>query len=117
MIKIIKKSVYIGVLLSLSSAIISCEEDFTDIGSNVISNTKFNTSTYTVEITAKNSPVEYVLSDNISRDPGQYLLGVHASSEYEKIEAFIISQIGISNSLQEWMMKIFMVQILLSLLQ
>jgi len=99
-IKIIKKSVYIGVLLSLFSAIISCEEDFTDIGSNVISSTKFNTSTYAVEITAENSPVESVSSDNISREPGEYLLGVHTSSEYEKIEASIVTQIGIGSSLQ-----------------
>jgi hypothetical protein len=98
--KIIKKSVYIGVLLSLFSAIISCEEDFTDIGSNVISNTKFNTSTYTVEIIAENSPVEDVIADNISREPGEYLLGIHASSAYEKIEASIISQIEINSNLK-----------------
>ena len=98
--KIIKKSVYIGVLLSLFSAIISCEEDFTDIGSNVISNTKFNTSKYTVEITAQNSPVEDVIADNISREPGEYLLGIHASSAYEKIEASIISQIEINSNLK-----------------
>lgn len=100
MIKIIKKSVYIGVLLSFFSAIISCEEDFTDIGSNVISNTKFNTSAYSVEIKAENSLVEYVLSDNITREPSEYLLGVHASSEYEKIEASVVSQIAIRNGLQ-----------------
>jgi len=99
-IKIIKKSVYIGVLLSFFSAIISCEEDFTDIGSNVISNTKFNTSAYSVEIKAENSLVEYVLSDNITREPSEYLLGVHASSEYEKIEASVVSQIAIRNGLQ-----------------
>jgi len=98
--KIIKKSVYIGVLLSLFSAIISCEKDFTDIGSNVISNTKFNTSKYTVEITAQNSPVEDVTADNISREPGEYLLGIHASSAYEKIEASIISQIEINSNLK-----------------
>lgn len=98
--KIIKKSVYIGILLSLFSAIISCEEDFTDIGSNVISNTKFNTSTYTVEIIAENSPVEDVIADNISREPGEYLLGIHARSAYEKIEASIISQIEINSNLK-----------------
>jgi len=98
--KIIKKSVYIGVLLSLFSAIISCEEDFTDIGSNVISNTKFNTSVYAVEITTENTPVESVTADNISKEPGKYLLGIHASSAYEKIEASIISQVGISSNLK-----------------
>jgi hypothetical protein len=98
--KIIKKSVYIGVLLSFFSAITSCEEDFTDIGSKVISNTKFNTNKYTVEITAENSPVESVSADNITIEPGEYLLGVHASTEYEKIEASIVSQIEINSSLK-----------------
>ena len=97
--KIIKKSVYVGVLLSLFSAIISCEEDFTDIGSDIISNTKFNTSTYTAEITVTNSPVESVSSDNITVEPGEYLLGVHATTDYEKLEASIISQIAISGGL------------------
>lgn len=99
MIKFIKKSVYVGVLLSVFSTIVSCEKDFTNIGSNVISNTKFNTSTYTVDITVKNSPIESMPSDNITKEPGQYLLGVHASTDYEKIEASIISQIAISTGL------------------
>ena len=99
MIKIIKKSIYVGVLLSIFSIVISCEEDFTNIGSSVISNTKFDTSIDTVEITVENSPIESMPSDNISFEPGEYLLGVHASTEYEKIEASIISQIAISTDL------------------
>jgi hypothetical protein len=98
-IKIIKKSIYVGVLLSIFSIVISCEEDFTNIGSSVISNTKFDTSIDTVEITVENSPIESMPSDNISFEPGEYLLGVHASTEYEKIEASIISQIAISTDL------------------
>jgi len=97
--KIIKKSVYVGVLLFLFSASISCEEDFTDIGSEIISNTKFNTSRYTAEITVTNSPVESVSADNITIEPGEYLLGVHATSDYERLEASIISQIAISGGL------------------
>lgn len=98
--KFIIKSVYAGVLLSFFSTIISCEEDFTDIKSNVISNTKFKTSTFDVEITAENSIVEKVKSDNITREPGQYLLGVHKSTDYEKLEASIVSQIAISTGLE-----------------
>lgn len=88
-----------GVLLTFFSAIISCEEDFTDIGSNVISNTKFNTNVDTVEITVANSIVDKIKADNITREPGQYLLGVYASADYEKLEASIISQIAISTNL------------------
>lgn len=97
--KIIIKSAYIGVLLTFFSAIISCEEDFTDIGSNVISNTKFSTNTFDIEITVENSIVEKIKSDNITRESGQYLLGVYATTDYEKLEASIVSQIAISTSL------------------
>ncbi len=97
--KNIKKSVYIGALLSLFTVIISCEEDFLDIESNVISNTKFNTNTISVDITAENSPLERIQSDNISRQLSQYLLGVYNRSDYEKIEASIVSQVSIPSGL------------------
>lgn len=98
--KIIRRSVYISILVCLSVAIVSCEEDFTDIGSNVISNTKFSTDAISVDIIAGNSPLERIQSDNISRALGEYLLGVYASAEYEKIEASIVSQLAISSGLK-----------------
>ncbi|KGL62613.1 hypothetical protein PHEL85_2407 [Polaribacter sp. Hel1_85] len=82
------------------TAVISCEKDFTDIGSGIISNTKFDTSSLLVDIEIENSPIVSVKSDNISAEPGQYLLGVHASDDYEKIEASIVSQLAISTALQ-----------------
>jgi hypothetical protein len=97
--KVIIKSVYVGVLLCFFLATISCEEDFTDIGSNVISNTKFSTNFFNVEITAENSTLEKVKSDNITSEPGQYLLGVYKSTDYEKVEASLVSQIAISAGL------------------
>lgn len=98
--KIIRKSVYVGVLFCISLAIISCEDDFTDIGSNIISNTKFDTNSITVDVSAENSPIETVQSDNISRQLNQYLLGIYARSEYEKLEASIVSQVSISADLK-----------------
>ncbi|PQJ68942.1 DUF4270 family protein [Polaribacter butkevichii] len=99
--KFLEKSTYIVVLILVFTAVISCEKDFTDIGSSIVSNTKFNTDTLTVrEITIENSPVTSVTSDNLSIDPGQYLLGVHASDAYEKIEASIVSQLALSSGLQ-----------------
>ncbi|PQB03095.1 hypothetical protein BST83_17350 [Polaribacter filamentus] len=97
--KVIIKSVYVGILLWFFLATISCEEDFTDIGSNVISNTKFSTNFFNIEITAENSILEKVKSDNITREPGQYLLGVYKSADYEKLEASMVSQIAISAGL------------------
>jgi hypothetical protein len=95
-----RKSVYVGVLACLLTAIISCEKDFTDIGTNVISNTKFDTSSITLDVTTENSGVEKVPSDNITREPGQYLLGVFASPDYEKIEASIVSQVTINSGIK-----------------
>jgi hypothetical protein len=87
--KIIKKSFYAGVLLFVFSGVISCEKDFTDIGTSIIKNTQFTTSEMFLDITIENSPVEKVTSGNISIEPGQYLLGVYNSTDYEKIEASI----------------------------
>lgn len=97
--KIIKKSFYVGVVLSIFSGVISCEKDFTDIGTGIITNTQFNTKDTVLDILITNSPVESFKSDNISSEQGQYLLGVYNSSDYEKIEASIISQIVINPDL------------------
>ena len=98
--KNIRRSIYLGVFICLSMAILSCEEDFTNINSNVLTNTKFNTNSINVDIIAENSPLERVQSDNITRQVNQYLLGVYASPDYEKLEASIVSQLSISNDLQ-----------------
>lgn len=88
-------------LVLVFTVVISCEKDFTDIKSGIISNTKFDTDTLTVKsITIENSPIISVTSDNISSEPGQYLLGVYASDAYEKIEASIVSQLALSAGLQ-----------------
>lgn len=97
--KNIIKSIYVGAVVCLSTMILSCEEDFTDIGSNVISNTKFDTNSTFVDIVAENSPLEKIQSDNISRQLSQYLLGVYNQPEYEKLEASIVSQIAIPSNL------------------
>lgn len=95
-----RKSVYIGVTIALFAVVASCETDFTNVESNVISNTKFNINTVSVDILAENSPLERIQSDNISRQITQYLLGVYASSDYEKIEASIVSQVTIPTDLR-----------------
>jgi hypothetical protein len=96
---IIKKSFYVGVLLFIFSGVISCEKDFTDIGTSIINNTQFNTKDTILDILITNSPVESVRADGISIKLGQYILGVNNSTDYEKIEASIISQVGISSNL------------------
>lgn len=97
---ILKKSIYTIATLYISFAIISCESDFTDIDTNVISNTKFTTNDILLEVNATNSPLAQLQTDNISRQINQYLLGVYASADYEKISASIVSQLAIESNLQ-----------------
>lgn len=83
--------------------VISCEKDFTDIGTSIISNTKFNTKDTILEVLVSNVPVESVRADALelgfqpfSGFQGQYLLGVHINDDYEDVEASIISQVIIN---------------------
>lgn len=96
-----QKIPYITAIVVVFSAVVSCEKDFTDIGSNVIGNTAFSTGSMLLDVQLENSPVtKLVTSDFIISDKPEYLLGVHASDDYEKIEASIISQIAINSDLQ-----------------
>ena len=98
--KIIKKSVYVSVFLVVFLGIISCEKDFTDIGTTIITNSVFSTDKILVDIELENKEVERVRTDNITLEPGQYLLGVYNSVDYEKLEASILSQVGIPATLK-----------------
>lgn len=86
--------VFTAFLLGL---VVSCEEDFTDIGTSIVNNGEFTTNDtiFEIEISSKNT--EKVRADGLSIGGllGQYLLGVHNNNNYKKIEASIISQLGI----------------------
>ena len=98
--RIFEKSTYVVALILVFTAVISCEEDFTDIRTTIIDNSKFTTGSVEVDVEMSNSPIEMVKSGNLSVEPGQYLLGVHASDDYEKIEASIVSQLQILSTFQ-----------------
>ena len=99
--KFFQKSPYIAAIVVMFSTLLSCEKDFVDIDSNVIRNTAFSTGSVLVNARVENSPVTKVVTSNFTiSDAPEYLLGVHASDEYEKIEASIISQIAIEEGLE-----------------
>lgn len=98
--KFLKKSIYLAAVVYLLAFTISCEKDFVDIGSNVITNTKFDTNSEEIEVILENSPLERLQSDNITRQLGQYLLGVYNRPDYEKLEASIITQVGVLTGLK-----------------
>tara|TARA_R110002049_G_scaffold81404_3_gene206976 strand:+ start:3659 stop:5260 length:1602 start_codon:yes stop_codon:yes gene_type:complete len=104
---IFRKSTYFGVLFLVFAGIISCEEDFTDIKSGVVSNTKFSTNDTILEVFVSNATIDNVRADGLEllASPyfglqGQYLLGAYISDEYENIEASIVSQININTDLE-----------------
>lgn len=98
--EILRKSIYFGVVVSFLAFVVSCEEDFADLGSNVISNLKFDTNSIEYDVTVENSPLTELQTDNITRQPGQYLLGVYNNPDYEKLEASIVSQLAVTSGLR-----------------
>ena len=104
---IYRKGIYLGVLFLVFAGVISCEEDFTDIRSGVVSNTKFSTNDTILEVLVSNAGIENIRGDGLELGgtpffglQGQYLLGAYINDEYENIEASIVSQININSALK-----------------
>ncbi len=93
----IKKGVFLSTIAIFFSGIISCEKDFTDIGTSIIKNNIFNTKDIILEIEITNKPITSVRADGLALKGylGQYLLGVYNNPDYEKIEASIVTQLAI----------------------
>ena len=101
--KYIKATCYVVFTAFLLGLVVSCEEDFTDIGTSIVNNDQFTTNdtVFEIEMTAKN--IAKVQADGLSIGGllGQYLLGVYNNNNYKKIEASIISQLSIPNNLNK----------------
>ncbi len=97
-----KKSVYFGVFILFVIGIVSCEKDFNDIASNVVKNTKFDTKDTIIEVVVTNKAITSVRADGLTVGGtlGQYLLGVYNNSNYEKIEASVVSQLALDNTVR-----------------
>ncbi len=92
----IRKIGALGISLLCLGAIISCEKDFNDIGTNVVSNTKFETGEILLDVEISPVDLESVRADNIAIGSlGEYWLGIYNSGNYKTIEASIISQLGL----------------------
>ncbi len=92
----------IGVL-SLSilclAFITSCEEDFSDIATNIVDNNKFLTNQVDLEIEIEAVGLESVRADNIGSVITEYWLGVYNNPNYKKIESSFVTQIGLASNL------------------
>lgn len=96
-----KRSIFLSVLVIVFSGIISCEKDFTNIGSSVINNTQFDTNDTILEVDVISVPITSVRADGIALGGvlGQYLLGVYNNPNFEKLEASIVSQLSLPRDL------------------
>ena len=101
--KYIRATSIVAVTAIFIGLVVSCEEDFTDIGTTIVSNGEFTTNDtiINIEVTAKD--IANVRADGLQIGGilGQYLLGVYNNDNYKKIEASIISQLSIPADLTQ----------------
>ena len=101
--RFLKPLLYVGSVVLFLSVVISCEEDFTDIGTTIVENNQFSTgdTTFFVSLTGKDIPRVEADGLPLTGTLGQYLLGVYNDPNYKKIEASIISQVGVPFNLTQ----------------
>ncbi len=99
--KYLRPFITLVVLAFFFNVVISCEDDFTDIGTSIVTNNQFTTHDTLIEIEITPKNIESVRADGLAIGGvlGQYLLGVYKNDNYEKIEASIISQLEIPSDL------------------
>ena len=97
-----KKLLYSIFVVAILFQIISCEEDFTDVRTNIVGNNNFTTNDTAFAVTISTQDIVNVRADGLALGGvlGQYLLGVYNNQNYEKIEASIITQLDIPFNLQ-----------------
>jgi hypothetical protein len=95
--KLLKPLLYIASVVFFLSAVISCEEDFTDVGTSIVVNNQFSTNDTTFFVSVIGKDIPRVEADGlpVNGPLGQYLLGVYNNPNYKKIEASIITQLSV----------------------
>ncbi|MFK8060364.1 MAG: DUF4270 family protein [Polaribacter sp.] len=93
-----RRSIVIGLLILTLVGVISCEKDFTDIGTSIVGNTKFDTKDTILEVLVSQRPnIDAIRGDNLlTGSIGEYWLGIYQNDkkQYEKIEASIVTQLA-----------------------
>nr|BFF39564.1 hypothetical protein BACY1_13690 [Tenacibaculum mesophilum] len=96
----IRKIGVLGISLLCLATITSCEKDFSEVGTNVINNDKFETGEILLDVKITPIDTKNVQADNINATISDYWLGVYNNPNAEKIEASIISQLGYLSGLK-----------------
>ncbi len=92
----IKKIAFFGAVTLLISSIMSCEEDFTDVGSTIIENSKFSTKEIVLDVKITQKNIDAVQSGNVGiSELGEYLFGVYQKKNAQTVEAGIVSQLTV----------------------
>ena len=96
-----KGSIYISAFIIVLASIISCEEDFTDIGTSIIVNNKFSTNEILLDLEIKPINIASVDADRTGRaidrvgDTVVYRLGLFNTPLSKKIKAGFVTQLSL----------------------
>ena len=96
----IRKIGVLGISLLCFAAIISCEKDFSDIGSSVVNNTKFETGEVLLDVEITPVDISSVRADNIVTPTNEYWLGVYKNDNYKSIESSFVCQLLYSSPIK-----------------
>ena len=96
----IRKIGVLGISLLCFTAITSCEKDFSEVGTNVVTNDKFETGEILLDVEITPIDLQNVQADNINASISDYWLGVYNNPNAKKIEASIVSQLGYISGLK-----------------
>ena len=101
----IKKFGVLSISLLCFAAFMSCEKDFSDVGTSIISNSKFETGEILLDVAIEPIDVTSVQADNLQLGQqggvgllGEYWLGVYNNPNAKKIEASIVSRLAYNAS-------------------
>jgi hypothetical protein len=113
---IYRKSAHLSVLVLVLFVVASCEENFTDIESGVIRNTKFSTGEVVLDLEINTINLASIVADNIlsdvadnsglpklingTRPPMDYWLGVYENANAKNLKASFVSQIVLAANLK-----------------
>lgn len=92
----IKKIAYLSVIGLLTLSIISCEKDFTEVGSTIINNSKFSTKELIFDVTIGpqyKDPKPVRAGNTEIATLGEYLLGIYKKPNAQTLRAGIVSQL------------------------
>lgn len=96
----IRKIGVLGMGLLCLTAFVSCEKDFSDVGTNIVTNDRFETGDIFLDIEITPVDLEKVQADNINTTISEYWLGVYNNPNAKKVEASIVSQLGYVSGLK-----------------